>query len=81
MNEKSSIEGVSMDRLPVSRWYKAISHRISRRSFGLKDIEPKELMSLREFCYHFKPLSGVRAELSIDQTAGSSGDISMAFCI
>jgi len=55
-----------MDKLPVGKWYKAIFHRISRRGFDLKNIEPNELQSLSEFCNYFQPFSGVRAELGID---------------
>ena len=74
-----------MDKLPVSKWYEAIFRRISRRSFDSKDLEPEELSSLREFCYEFKPFSGVRAELCVDSSdrvfkgaIGSYGKISGA---
>ena len=57
-----------MDKLPISRWHKAIFRRISRRSFDSKYLEPEELSSLKEFCYDFKPFSGVRAELCVDSS-------------
>jgi len=59
------MDEVIMDKLPFGRWHKAIFHRISRRSFGPKDLEPEERSSLREFCQDFRPFSGVRAELSV----------------
>ncbi len=59
------MDEVIMDKLPVSRWHKAIFHRISRRSFGPKGLQPEELSSLREFCQDFRPFSGVRAELCV----------------
>jgi nitroreductase len=66
MFKQSALFEVIMDKLPFSRWHKAVFYRISRRNFDSKGLESEELSSLREFCHDFRPFSGVRAELCLD---------------
>ena len=48
---------------PFSRWYAAIPHRMSRRSFRADALEAGVVEHIRAFCREFRPFPQARAEL------------------